>query len=332
MNLPTVTNFISQNLNLIEHHFSPFSQTTQPNFEIVKMIVSIAEEMNPSCRTTMEDCFAYFEPGSWNCNNPNLAYFGVYDGHGGRDTVDYLSTYLHSNIATELNIESDSSTSLHQKIESAFLITDVESHMAGINSSGATVAISLVERVHNKVTIHAANCGDARIVLSKGVKRLTRDHKAEDTPEVKRIDSNAGFVFRNRVLGIMAVSRSLGDHCMKQFVIGQPHVSTTEILLEPCDVSGEQKFDQETENNDEFIILACDGLWDCLTDEEAVELVKRYVREEDPTRKDSLEDRKRTVAQCLAHTALQKGSTGTFKLHLLTFIIILLVHSSFFTS
>ena len=47
------------------------------------LIVSKAEAMNPSRRNTMEDaCVTHF-PGTWNCNDPELAYFGVYDGHGG---------------------------------------------------------------------------------------------------------------------------------------------------------------------------------------------------------------------------------------------------------
>jgi serine/threonine protein phosphatase PrpC len=269
------------------------------------MIVSSAEEMNPSRRATMEDCFVYFDAGEWNCNNPNLVYLGIYDGHGGRETVDYLSTSLHSNIATEFN--QSEKTPLHSRIESAFLITDVESHLAGIKSSGATVAVSLVERVGTKVKIHAANCGDARIVLSKGAKRLTMDHKADDPIEIKRIEDSGGFVLRNRVLGIMAVSRSLGDHCMKEFVIGKPHISSTEFDL----VDDDRKVNED--DCGEFIIIACDGLWDCLSDEEAVALVKRFVIEGHTTSDDNgMEDRKRKVAQVLANMALDKGSTGTY--------------------
>jgi serine/threonine protein phosphatase PrpC len=270
------------------------------------MIVSSAEEMNPSRRTTMEDCFVHFDAGQWNCNNPNLAYLGIYDGHGGRETVDYLSTSLHSNIATELN--QPETTPLHTRIESAFLITDVESHLAGIKSSGATVAVSLVERVGNKVIIHAANCGDARIVLSRDSKRLTMDHKADDSTEIKRIEDSGGFVLRNRVLGIMAVSRSLGDHCMKEFVIGKPHITSTEF-----DIIEEDEGKVNEDNCGEFIIIACDGLWDCVSDEEAVALVKTFVMEGHSSHdENSMKDRKRKVANFLANVALDKGSTGTY--------------------
>ncbi len=47
------------------------------------MLVSTAEEMNPSRRSTMEDCHVTLAPGSWNCPDPDMGYVGVYDGHGG---------------------------------------------------------------------------------------------------------------------------------------------------------------------------------------------------------------------------------------------------------
>ena len=47
------------------------------------MIFSIAEEMNPTRRSTMEDCHVALTPGTWGCHDPNLGFFGVYDGHGG---------------------------------------------------------------------------------------------------------------------------------------------------------------------------------------------------------------------------------------------------------
>jgi serine/threonine protein phosphatase PrpC len=63
-------------------------------------------------------------------------------------------------------------------------------------------------------TIYTANAGDARIVLGHGgdAYRLTKDHKTDDPDEVRRIEQSGGFMFKGRVLGILAVTRSLGDH------------------------------------------------------------------------------------------------------------------------
>lgn len=73
--------------------------------------------------------------------------------------------------------------------------------------------------------------------------RLTYDHKGSDAQEAKRITDAGGFVMNNRVNGVLAVTRSLGDSSMKEFVVGAPY--TTETAL--------------TED-DTFLIVACDGV------------------------------------------------------------------------
>ncbi|KAM0792641.1 hypothetical protein ACM66B_002423 [Microbotryomycetes sp. NB124-2] len=110
-----------------------------------------------------------------------------------------------------------------------------------------------------KRTLYTANVGDARAVLSRGGRavRLTYDHKGSDAKEAKRITDAGGFVMNNRVNGVLAVTRSLGDSSMKEFVVGSPY--TTETSLGP---------------GDDFLIVACDGLWDVCQDQEAVDLIK----------------------------------------------------------
>jgi protein phosphatase PTC1 len=105
-----------------------------------------------------------------------------------------------------------------------------------------------------KRVLYTANAGDARAVLCRGGKalRLTYDHKGADRQEAKRIQDAGGFVLNNRVNGVLAVTRSLGDSSMKDFVVGAPY--TTETPLG---------------DNDEFVILACDGVSDSF----------RYLRE-----------------------------------------------------
>ncbi|KIY46212.1 protein serine/threonine phosphatase 2C, partial [Fistulina hepatica ATCC 64428] len=107
--------------------------------------------------------------------------------------------------------------------------------------------------------LYSANVGDARGVLCRGGKavRLTYDHKGSDKYEAKRIMDAGGFVMSGRVNGVLAVTRSLGDSSMKEFVVGAPYTTETEI----CD-------------DDEFLILACDGLWDIASDQAAVDLVR----------------------------------------------------------
>ena len=93
--------------------------------------------------------------------------------------------------------------------------------------------------------LYTANAGDARGVLCRSGKsvRLTYDHKGSDKQEAKRITDAGGFVMSGRVNGVLAVTRSLGDSSMKEFVVGSPYTTETELCEE-----------------DEFLILACDGV------------------------------------------------------------------------
>ncbi|KAJ7262172.1 phosphatase 2C-like domain-containing protein [Mycena haematopus] len=123
-------------------------------------------------------------------------------------------------------------------------------------AEGASIAIppSAARRV-----LYCANAGDARGVLCRAGKavRLTYDHKGSDKQEAKRITDAGGFVMSGRVNGVLAVTRSLGDSSMKEFVVGAPYTTETEL----CD-------------EDEFLILACDGLWDVTSDQAAVDLIR----------------------------------------------------------
>ncbi|KAI0266807.1 protein serine/threonine phosphatase 2C [Gloeopeniophorella convolvens] len=107
--------------------------------------------------------------------------------------------------------------------------------------------------------LYVANAGDARGVLCRNGRalRLTYDHKGTDKQEAKRIMDSGGFVMSGRVNGVLAVTRSLGDSSMKEFVVGAPYTTETELA-----------------EDDELLILACDGIWDVLDDQTACELVR----------------------------------------------------------
>lgn len=94
--------------------------------------------------------------------------------------------------------------------------------------------------------LYTANVGDARIVLCRAGKalRLSYDHKGSDENEGRRVASQGGLILNNRVNGVLAVTRALGDAYMKDLVTGHPY--TTETVIQP--------------DMDEFIILACDGV------------------------------------------------------------------------
>lgn len=214
------------------------------------VLVSTCEEMNPTRRSTFEDCAVYAPAGTWNVPDPNMAFCCVCDGHGGRQMVEYLESGLQYHVSAELNAHDDddpraerrmddsgnnsdhvASNDILQRLERAFFMADIHSKTLGISTSGATVAACLItrskaipENVNNDSvnmgnrgdawTIYAANAGDARIVLGHDGKafRMTKDHRTDDPDEVRRIEQSGGFLFKGRVLGVLAVTRSLGDH------------------------------------------------------------------------------------------------------------------------
>jgi protein phosphatase PTC1 len=109
---------------------------------------------------------------------------------------------------------------------------------------------SIEARVRNDASrqrvLYTANVGDARIVLCRNGRalRLSYDHKGSDENEGRRVASAGGLILNNRVNGVLAVTRALGDAYMKDLVTGHPY--TTETVIQP--------------DQDEFLILACDGV------------------------------------------------------------------------
>ena len=109
-----------------------------------------------------------------------------------------------------------------------------------------TTVPKLKENASRQRVLYTANVGDARIVLCRAGKalRLSYDHKGSDENEGKRISNAGGLILNNRVNGVLAVTRALGDAYIKELVTGHPY--TTETVIQP--------------DIDEFLILACDGV------------------------------------------------------------------------
>lgn len=280
------------------------------------MIISTAEEMNPLRRSTMEDVHVITTLGS----NKMYHYLAIYDGHGGRAMVDFLQQTLHKNVEIELeNQEDDDDVDILVRLERALLMTDIQGKHYGIASSGATVALCVLDDTH----VYTANVGDARIVAGVVVeeevsssssdddddenvdpkkkkltaKRLTHDHSASDPVEQQRIVQQAGgFCWKGRVVGVLAVARSLGDYGLKQYVTAEPAVRKEEKMHHESNYL-------KSSSSIQFIILACDGLWDVLTDQQAVDIVSTYCKDDDNKKK------KNDVAGELTRIALEKGTT-----------------------
>ncbi|XP_020597923.1 probable protein phosphatase 2C 59, partial [Phalaenopsis equestris] len=107
-----------------------------------------------------------------------------------------------------------------------------------------------------------ANVGDSRAVIcqSGNAIAVSRDHKPDQTDERQRIEDAGGFVIWAgtwRVGGVLAVSRAFGDRLLKQYVVADPEIQ-----------------EEVVDGSLEFLILASDGLWDVVSNEDAVAMVK----------------------------------------------------------
>lgn len=214
--------------------------------------VGTAVDRNARYRRTMED--EHIAEDRFG-DDATAGYFGVYDGHGGRQVVERVKAQLHLIFKEQL----EQCSSVEEAWTKSYQLMDKVIADEKIMFSGTTAATVFVRKEKDgRRVAYAANAGDARIVLVKGGQavRLTYDHKASDQTEIDRIHALGGFVIMNRVNGMLAVTRALGDLTMKEHVTCDPFTSVHE-LSDDCS----------------HLIVACDGIWDVLTDEQASNFV-----------------------------------------------------------
>ena len=134
--------------------------------------------------------------------------------------------------------------------------------------SGSTAIVVLLTPTH----IITANTGDSRAILRRHgrVVPLSFDHKPNDVPEQRRILRANGVVKNRRVDGDLAVSRAFGDFSYKSTnkkdSSQRKVIVTPDFTVYPRDASG-----------DEFLVLACDGIWDVATNQECSEYVQNML-------------------------------------------------------
>ncbi|KAG6658400.1 hypothetical protein CIPAW_04G158400 [Carya illinoinensis] len=194
-------------------------------------------------------------------------FFGVYDGHGGSQVAKFCAERMHEMIAEEWDRETVDGYEWQRRWESAFSSgferTDNEvSEAAAPEMVGSTAVVVVLSGCQ----IMASNCGDSRAILCRGTQTipLTVDQKPDRPDELMRIEGEDGKVINwngARVFGVLAMSRAIGDRYLRPWIIPVP----------------ETTFMARTDE-DECLILASDGLWDVMTNEEVGEVARRLLR------------------------------------------------------
>jgi serine/threonine protein phosphatase PrpC len=266
------------------------------------------------------------------------ALFGVMDGHGGDFTSGFgadnfvkffsetLNLHKYSTLKpseqadvpgigllraalaeTFLELDAEARKRQNQRNDSVLEMTErLEQTNPGsrirFERSGTTCVVVMVTPSH----IVCANAGDSRAILQRGGRTLplSFDHKPSNVPELERITNAGGFVKSKRVDGDLAVSRGLGDFSYK---------SNEKMTVEQQKVIPDPEFvvyprDQE---KDEFLVLACDGVWDVATNEECAKFSQDLFDEGETDLGLICED---AMDQCL-----EKNSRDNMTISLVTF-------------
>uniref|UniRef100_A0A1J3HTG4 PPM-type phosphatase domain-containing protein n=1 Tax=Noccaea caerulescens TaxID=107243 RepID=A0A1J3HTG4_NOCCA len=227
-------------------------------------------------RREMEDAVAvhpFFHRQKTEYSSSGFHYCGVYDGHGCSHVAMRCRERLHELVREEIEADADWEKSMAR----SFTRMDLE--VVALNAGGAAncrcelqrpdcdaVGSTAVVSVLTPEKIVVANCGDSRAVLCRNGKAiaLSSDHKPDRPDELDRIHAAGGRVIYwdgPRVLGVLAMSRAIGDNYLKPYVISEPEVTVMDRV-----------------NEDDFLILASDGLWDVVSNETACNVVLMCLR------------------------------------------------------
>ncbi|XP_076905490.1 putative protein phosphatase 2C 2 isoform X2 [Bidens hawaiensis] len=199
--------------------------------------------------------------------NPS-AFYGVFDGHGGHEAAAYIKDNVQRLFLQ--NPQISQTDEVEVSLRKAFLSADLAlAEEATVSTSSGTTALIALLLGRSLVV---ANAGDCRAVLCRKGKaiNMSQDHRPTHPSERKRVEELGGFVDDGYLNGVLSVSRALGDWDMKL-----PHGSASPLTSEP---EIQQLILTE---EDEFLIIGCDGIWDVISSQQAVKLVSRGLRRHD---------------------------------------------------
>ena len=243
----------------------------------------------------------------------NIDVFGVFDGHGGKEISQFVANHFIEEFVNNKNLTKDMSLALKETFikmdeimqtpESIKEIKkyareskeqdDIQSKNEPQNSqmqlfaqlmvpkdpeandiymrTGCTACVMSIDEKNKK--LYFANAGDSRVVLcKKGVAEAkSEDHKPEMESEKTRIYKADGWISEGRVKGNLNLTRGFGDLEYKQNKNLKPEeqMITANPDINVIDFSNEM----------DFVIIGCDGIWDCLKNQEACDFVSKKLKE-----------------------------------------------------
>lgn len=204
------------------------------------------------------------------------ALYGVFDGHGGPEAAAYVRKnairffFEDGDFPRASEVNDAFVLEVEKCLRKGFVLADMAlADDSSVSSSSGTTALTalIVGRL-----LLVANAGDCRAVLCRKGEaiNMSQDHRPNYASERRRVEELGGFIDDGYLNGVLSVTRALGDWDMKL-----PRGSSSPLIAEP-------EFRQITlTEDDEFLIIGCDGIWDVMSSQQAVSLVRRGLRRHD---------------------------------------------------
>ncbi|KAL2459960.1 putative protein phosphatase 2C 64 [Abeliophyllum distichum] len=233
-------------------------------------------------------------------SGPYGTFVGIYDGHGGPEASRFVNDHLFQHLK---RFTSEHQTMSMEVIRKAFQATEdgffsVVSKQWPMKPQIASVGTCCLVGVVFNGSLYVANLGDSRAVMGRLVKatgevlaiQLSTEHNAsiesvrQELQSLHPDDSQIVVLKHNvwRVKGIIQISRSIGDVYLKKAEFNREPLYAKFRLREPLKrpiLSSEPSISvHQLLPQDQFIIFASDGLWEHLTNQEAVDLVQNNPR------------------------------------------------------
>ncbi|KAG0005972.1 hypothetical protein BGZ65_009736 [Modicella reniformis] len=206
-------------------------------------------------------------------NAKGNAFFAVYDGHAGANVAKYCGEELYKKVVAD---PAFAKSDYKAAIKNGFLEMDrAMRHDPEYDhdSSGCTAITVLIT---DKNILYVGNAGDSRAVLgSDGAAiALSTDHKPVHKGESKRIRAAGGFVESGRVKGNLALSRALGDF---EYKAREDLTPEDQMVTADPEIREHQLTDE-----DEFMVVACDGIWDCMSSQDVISFIRKGIADRIP--------------------------------------------------
>jgi len=271
-NINTSNNIIGQELTNSYHHLksnSSISINSINNYSPVNKRINKSKKERTFSLSNNEQLIS-----EDNKKSEKIILFGIFDGHGGYQISSKLLEILPKEIHSRINTNTNESH-IKQMLIDSFEKTDKElmTKITECDDIGSTGSIAFLMKYKSNRILYIANIGDSHIYIisNKKALRLTKEHKCTVEEEILRVKEKNALIYENRLFGQLALTRAFCDRKLKPYgLVATPFVNS--YIIKEKSISNKNKNEQD-EEYDVYIVLASDGIWDVVNDENLIQIL-----------------------------------------------------------